>query len=324
MKAIVCTEYGPPNVLKLKEIEKPVPQDNEILVRVTATSVTAAEGLMRKGTPYIGRLFTGLTKPKFAIPGTQFAGEIESVGQDVKHYKVGDPIFGATDIGGGCYAEYVCLSEEEVLTIKPANMSYEEAATILDGGLTALYFLRDKANIQKGQNILINGASGSVGTAAVQLAKYYEATITGVCSTTNLELVKSLGADQVIDYTQEDFTRKVETYDLIFDTVGKSSFTRCKQALKPGGIYLTTIGGLTDMVQSVWTSKIGSKKAMSGAQGMLPVEQKRQDLNSLKELIEAGAIRSVIDRQYPLEQMADAHRYVDTGHKKGNIAITVA
>jgi NADPH:quinone reductase-like Zn-dependent oxidoreductase len=211
MKAIVCTQYGSPDVLQLQEVEKPVPKDNEVLVKIYATSVTAAHCAMRKGVPLYGRLFIGLTKPKVPIPGTDLAGEIEAVGKDVTRFKQGDPVFGASDLGGGCYAEYTCLPEDEVLAIKPGNMTYEAATAIIEGASTALPFLRDKGKIQRGKKVLINGASGGIGTAAVQLAKYYGAHVTGVCSTANVELVQSLGADTVIDYTQEDFTKNGET-----------------------------------------------------------------------------------------------------------------
>jgi NADPH:quinone reductase-like Zn-dependent oxidoreductase len=322
MKAIVCTKYGSSDVLQLKEVEKPTPKDNEVLIRVYATAVTAAHCAMRKG-PIYGRLATGLTRPKNPIPGTDLAGEIEAVGKDVKLFKEGDLVFGGTDLGFGCYAEYICIPEEDVLAIKPANMTYEEATSVVEGALTALPFLRDKGNIQSGQKVLINGASGSVGTAAVQLAKYFGAEVTGVCSTTNLEMVKSLGADKVIDYTKEDFTKSGETYDIIFDTVGKTSFSRCKSSLKQKGIYLAAPFGMTIILQMLWTSMVGSKKAMFAFTGLMPSSKKTENLIFVKELIEAGKIKSVIDRRYPLEQAAEAHRYVEKGHKKGNVVITV-
>jgi len=323
MKVIICTKYGSPDVLQLKEVEKPTPKDNEVLIRIFAAIVSPSDCVFRKGEPFIARFFSGLIRPKNSIPGEMLAGEIEAVGKDVKLFKKGDQVFGSTGMSLGAYAEYICLPEEGVLTIKPANLTYEDAATVCDGALTALPFLRDKGNIQSGQKVLINGASGSVGTAAVQLAKYYGAEVTGVCSTTNLELVKSLGADKVIDYTKEDFTQSGETYDVIFDAVGKSLFTRCKSSLTQRGVYLTTVPTLVIMLQMLWTSKIGSKRAIIAFTGLRPAREKTKDLIFLKELVETGKIKSVIDRRYPLEQTAEAHRYVETGHKKGNVVITV-
>jgi NADPH:quinone reductase-like Zn-dependent oxidoreductase len=323
MKAIICTKYGSPEVLQLKEVEKPTPKDNEVLIRVYAAAVNATDPVFRKGDPFISRFFTGLMRPKNSIPGDVLAGEIEAVGKDVKLFKKGDQVFAATGTGLGAHGEYKCLPEEGSLGIKPANMTYDEAAAIIDGALTALPFLRDKGKIQSGQKILIYGASGSVGTSAVQLAKYYGVEVTGVCSTANLELVKSIGADKVIDYIKEDFTKSGETYDIIFDAVGKSSFSCCKSSLKQRGVYLTTVPTLAIMLQILWTSMVGSKKAMSAATGLRPSSEKAKDLIFLKELIEAGTIKSVIDRRYPLEQIAEAHRYVEKGHKKGNVVITV-
>ncbi|MCB9076414.1 MAG: NAD(P)-dependent alcohol dehydrogenase [Anaerolineaceae bacterium] len=324
MKAIVYREYGSPDVLKLEHVEKPTPKDNELLIKIHATTVTATEATFRRGEPLIARLFTGLTKPKNTRLGEELAGEVEAVGKDVTRFKMGDQVFGTAGPEFGANAEYICLPEDGVLTIKPANMDYEEAASSVDGVLTALPFLRDTGQLQSGQKVLVNGASGSVGAAAVQLAKVFGAEVTGVCSTSNVELVKALGADKVIDYTQEDFTQSNETYDLIFDTVGKTSFARCKNTLKPKGIFLeAAINGLGILPQVLWTAMFGSKKVKIAATGLRPADERAKDLIFLKELIEAGKIKPVIDRRYPLEQIAEAHRYVDTGHKKGNVVITL-
>ena len=331
MKAVVYRKYGSPDVLQLEDVEKPVPKNNEVLIRIYSTTVTAEDCVFRKAglsmPPTLQRMgarfVTGLTRPKKSILGTQLAGEIEAAGKDVKRFKEGDSVFAALGAGLGANAEYICLSEEGALAIKPANMTYEEAAAVPSGALTALPFLRDKGSIQSGQKVLINGASGSVGSFAVQLAKYFGAEVTGVCSTTNLELVRSLGADKVIDYTVEDFTKSGQTYNIIFDTVGKTSFSRCKRSLKREGIYLTTVPTLAILLQMLWTSKIGSKQAMIAFTGLRPPSEKAKDLVFLKELIEAGRLKPVIDRRYPLEQTAEAHRYVETGHKKGNVVIKV-
>lgn len=322
MKAIVCTKYGPPEVLHLKEVEKPTPRDNEVLVRIEATVTAPSDCAFRKGDPFISRLFTGFAKPK-KIPGDVLAGIIEAVGKDVKSFKEGDRIYGSSGTNFGTNAEYITLAEDEALAIKPANITSGEAAGISEGALTALPFLRDNGKIISGQKVLINGASGGVGVYAIQLAKYFGAEVTGVCSTVNLELVNCLGADKVIDYTKEDFTKTGDTYDIIFDAVGKSSFPHCKKALSSGGLYLSTVPTLSLMLHMLFTSIFGSKKAVFAATGLRKPEEKKKDLILLKELIEMGKIKPVIDRKYSLEQIADAHCYVEKGHKKGSVVITV-
>ena len=323
MKAVVCSKYGPPDVLQLKELDKPGPKDNEVLIKIFATVVEPSDCGYRSGKPFFGRLFSGLLKPKNPVLGFELAGEIEAIGKSVRRFKVGDDVYGATGIDCGAYAEYKCLAQNGTLAIKPTNFNFEEAAGICDGALTALPFLRDKGNIQSGQKVLINGASGSVGIYAIQIASYYGAEVTGVCSSSNIELVKSMGADNVIDYTQEDFTQDGQTYDIIFDAVAKSSFAQCKNSLKQKGVYLSTMPSLALLFQMLWTSKIGNKKAMFAASGMRPAKDRTEDLIFLKELIEAGIIKSVIDRRYPMEQIAEAHTYVEKGHKKGNVVITI-
>lgn len=325
MKAIVYTEYGPPDVLHLKEVAKPAPKDNEVLIRVHAATVTTGDVNLRgftfvpPGFGFVPRLAFGLRKPNRAILGTEVAGEIEAIGKDVTSFKKGDQVFGIDSGRLGAYAEFVCRPEKGALAIKPADMTYEEAAALPGGAGTALYFLRDLAKIRLGQKVLIHGASGGVGTYAVQLAKHYGAEVTGVCSTANLELVQTLGADKVIDYTRADFRTSGETYDVILDTVvGRTSFSGCKNSLKSNGRYLAVAGGPKEFFQMAWTSIQGGRKVLAGTPG-----EGKEDLIFLKELVEAGKIKPFIDRCYPLEQTADAHRYVDQGHKRGNVVITV-
>jgi len=328
MKAIVWTKYGPPDVLQLKEVEKPTPEDNEVLIRIVATTVTAGDCELRSlKLPLLislpMRLFwLGFRKPRgTTIPGTELAGEIEAVGKDVKLFKESDQVFGSAGMSFGANAEYICLPEEPGemeggVAIKPANMTYEEAAAVPFGGRDALHFLR-KGNVQSGEKVLINGAGGSIGTFAVQLAKHFGAEVTAVDRTGKLDMLRLIGADHVIDYTQEDFTKSSQTYDVIFDVVGKISFSRSNKVLKQNGTYLLA-NPSSQMLRGLWISMRSSKKViMEAASGTI------EDLVFLRGLIEAGKIKSVIDRTYPLEQIAEAHSYVETGQKKGNVVITV-
>ncbi len=332
MKAVIFTEYGPPEVLQLKEVEKPIPNDNEVLIRIYATLVSAGDIIARNyrnisprkfRMPFLFWLMTkimfGIRKPKstISILGSEFAGEIKAIGKEVKLFKIGDQVFGYNGPSMGANAEYLCMPEDGMLATKPTNMTYEEAASVPFGAITASNILR-KANIKSGQKVLINGASGGIGSYAVQLAKNLGAEVTGVCSTPRLELVKSLGADKVIDYTKEDFTQNGEIYDLIFDVLNKSSYSRCKSSLKQDGIYLLANFKMRQVFQMLRTKLIGSKKVIC-----VVSMEKHEDLIFIKELVEEGKIKSVIDRRYPLEQTAEAHSHFESGDKKGSIVITI-
>ncbi|HMJ46701.1 MAG TPA: NAD(P)-dependent alcohol dehydrogenase [Ferruginibacter sp.] len=318
MKAVVFKEYGPPEVLQLKEIQKPAPKENEVMIRIHATSVNSGDIRMRKADPFAVRFMLGLMRPGKKVPGLVFSGEIEAAGKDVTRFIKGDQVYGTSFKNFGTYAEYTCLPEDGMIAKKPAGLTYEEAAVIPFGGTTALYFLT-KAKIQSSQKILIYGASGAVGTAAIQIAKYFGATVTAVCSTGNVELVRSLGADKIIDYTKEEFSKNGEQYDIVFDTVGYSPFSGSVRSLQKNGYYLRVVHmALVPVIKGLWSSLTSNKKVIGGV-----TKEKPEDLIFLNRLIEAGQLKPVIDRSYPLEQIVEAHTYVEKGHKKGNVVITV-
>ncbi|MCB2220216.1 MAG: NAD(P)-dependent alcohol dehydrogenase [Bacteroidetes bacterium] len=326
MKAVTCEQYGPPEVLKITTALKPVPKAHEVLIKIKASTANAADCNVRgltyvpPGLGWLARVMLGFSKPKINIPGSVLAGEVEAVGEAVNTFKPGDQVFW---IGPemGAYAAYACRPEKGALTLKPDNTTFEEAAAVPYGALTALYFLREKAAIQSGQKVLIHGASGGVGVYAVQLAKYFGAEVTGVCSTANVEFVQSLGADRVIDYTKEDFTRRNEKGDIIMDiVVGKTSFTRCKHALTPKGYYLAVAGGLKDMLQMIRTSMGSGKKVVFGGGSE---SEKKEYLDFLRTLIEAEKLKPIVDKSFPLENIVEAHRYVESGQKRGNITISI-
>ncbi|MFC2010737.1 NAD(P)-dependent alcohol dehydrogenase [Chloroflexota bacterium] len=319
MKAIVCTKYGPPDVLQLKEVEEPVPKDNEVLIKIHATTVNRTDCHMLRATPFISRFVTGIFKPNKLILGTEFAGKIEAVGKNVTSYKVSDNVFGFADNSYGAHAQYMTILEDKALTMIPGNITYEQAAASTEGAYYANNFI-NKVNLESGQKVLVNGATGAIGSAAVQLLKYFDINVTAVCNTANTELVKSLGADKIIDYTKDDFTKDEEKYNFVFDTVGKSSFIKCKPLLKPGGVYISSELGY--MAQnpflSLITPIIGNKKVKFP----IPTDC-RGSILLIKKLIEEGKFKAVIDRKYPLEQIIEAYRYVEKGQKIGNVVITV-
>jgi NADPH2:quinone reductase len=325
VKAVLHTQYGPANLLQLREVDKPVPRDDEVLIAIQATTVSTGDCNMRNFTfvtrsmvPF-AKLMFGIGKPwRERVLGTEFAGEVKSTGKDVKRFKTGDRVVASTGMAGGGHAQYACVRENGALAIKSDSLSWEEAVAIPFGANTALYFLRDLGKIQAGQEVLIIGASGSIGSAGVQLAKHFGATVTAVCSGGNVEMVRSLGADKVIDYTKTDFTQSAETYDLIFDIVGATTFHRCQRSLKPQGVFLQNILGLPDMARILWRSIAGGKKLKGGVAMENP-----ERMDFIAELAAAGTLKPVIDRRYPLEQIAEAFTYVEQGHKKGNVVITV-
>ncbi|WP_437838622.1 NAD(P)-dependent alcohol dehydrogenase [Sorangium sp. So ce1153] len=325
MKAVVYTAYGPPEVLQLAEVDKPAPGSHDVLVRIRATTVTAEDPKLRafKHPPLlwlpIGMLF-GFRRPRRTILGTEFAGEVEAVGKDVTRYREGDPVFGYTGTSFGAHAEYKCIPERAIMAAMPSKLSYEQAASIPNGALTALVYLRNMARLRPHENVLVYGASGAVGTAAVQLAKALGARVTGVCSGRNLALVESLGADEVIDYTRQDFTRNGQAYDIVFDTIGKTSMAEVEGSLRPRGRYLVTVFGIREILRMLWTSLVGGKRILGGASNF---HWTPADLAYLRDLIEAGKLTAVIDRSYPLADAAQAHRYVEAGHKRGNVVLTV-
>ena len=318
MQAIAYDRYGPPEVLRVASVAQPQPQAGELLVAVRAAAVSAADSVARRGTPFIARLAFGLLRPKMRILGTEFSGVVQSVGAGVSRFKPGDRVFAATGTGFGAHAEYVRLPEHGAVSLLPGSLGFADAAAVAEGGLTALPFLRDEAGLQPGQHVLINGAVGSVGSTAVQLAKQMSARVTAVVSTTKQELAGSLGADEVIDYTAQDFTKGPAAYDVVFDAVGKSSFGRCKPVIKPGGIYLTTVLGLGILWQMAWTAKLGAMRAKLALTGLRDEQAKAKDLAYLGELAAAGKLKPVIGQRFPLEQAIEAHRLVDSGHKTGH------
>lgn len=323
MKAVITERYGKPEVLQVKEIEKPTPKPNEILVKINATSITAASTFMREGKPYFGRLFLGLTKPKIKTPGTDLSGIVERIGSDVKEFKVGDQIMAETGLNCGAYAEYICLSSDELIVKKPESVSHEEATGILDGACTALAFFTDQVKIERGQKVLINGASGSIGTAAIQLAKEFGAEVTGVCSTKNKALVKDLGAYKVLDYTKNELQNSSETFDVIFDTVGKLSYAKTKKNLSKNGVFLTPVLRFSTLLHMIFISPFTKRKLKFAATGIRKHAQRMKDLIEVRDMLASKKLTVIIDRVYRLEEIQEAHTYVDSGRKRGNVVVTI-
>ena len=322
MKAVVYTKYGPPEVLHLEDIDKPAPQNDEVLIRIAATTATSGDWRARsliipRGFGFISRLVFGYSKPKQPVLGSEFAGKIEAVGKDVTRFDVGDLVFGNTELAGGCYAEYTCISQDSTIALKPENLTLNESAALTFGGGTALKYFA-KAKLQQGDKVLINGASGAVGTAAIQIAKHFGAEVTGVCSGANAEMVRSLGANHVIDYTTTDFTQNGETYDIIMDNVGTAPYSRSKRSLKKGGRLIMVLGTLAELLKIPWVSLTSNKKLLGG-----PVISNAEDIEALRKLAVDGEYKPFIERTYPLEEIVEAHRHVDTGRKRGNVVITI-
>lgn len=322
MKAITITKYGAPDVLRLDNISKPIPKDDEVLVKINAIPVTTEDPLQRKGEPYFTRLFLGLTKPKKSVLGAEFSGEIEAIGKSVSSFNIGDKVFGHSGANLGCYAEYVCVLEKGLILKKPVNISDEDVAPVCTF-MAAWNFMVVLAKVKNNQKVLINGASGTVGSAAVQIAKSFGAKVTGVCSTANMNLVKSLGADNVIDYTCGNFTKNEELYDIIFDVANKSSFSHCKKSLTTKGIYLNPVLKISTLIQMLWTKMFSKKKVIFSATGLLPILKRKEYLKELTNLFEAEKLKTVIDKRYRLEQIIEAHRYIESGNKKGNVIINL-
>ncbi len=322
MKSIIAKRYGGPEVLQVENVAKPSPKHNEVLIKIHATSVTAASTSMREGKPYFGRLFIGLRKPKVATPGTDLAGVVEAIGKDVTKFKVGDRVMAETSLSCGAYAEYICLAEDELIVHQPQGISPEEATGILDGACTALAFFTDTVQIRKGQKVLINGASGSIGTAAVQLAKQFGAEVTAVCSTKNKALVKDLGAAVVLDYTKGEVESHNEQYDIIFDTVGKLSFRKSKRLLTAKGTFITPVMTIKTLLTMLFVSPFSSKKLKFAATGLRKKDLRMRDLVQVRDMLASGKLTTVIDRVFSIDQIQAAHAYVDLGHKRGNVVLS--
>lgn len=324
MKSIIVNAYGGPEVLKIENIEKPTPKSNEVLIKIQATAVTRASVMMRTGTPYFGRLFTGISKPKVKTPGTDLAGIVEAVGSGVSKFQVGDKVMAGTTLKCGAYAEYICLSEDEMIVCQPENISPEEATGIMDGGVTALAFFTDQVSIKSGDKVLINGGSGSIGTAAIQLAKEFGAEVTAVCSGKNKSMVQELGADKVLDYTKNELEKSSELFDVIFDTVGKLSFSKTKKHLSSNGVFLTPVLEMNTLLALLFVSPFSKKKLKFAATGLRKLDLRLRDLKVIEQMLAANKLKTVIDKVYSLEQIQDAHKYVDAGHKKGNVIVKIA